>query len=103
MDTKTQRALLLADRAFILEITEKARFASKQAQRAARAFTALDPETGVEASQKAAAAGTTLVQLQKLAEASGIASRHRSAFIAAAMGAEDEVWSYFAAVAHEIG
>ena len=103
MDTKTQRALLFADRAFILEIVEKARFASKQAARAARAFDALDPETGAEAAQKASDAGTALVQLQKLAEASGLADRHRSAFLSAAMGDEDEVWSYFAAVAHEIG
>ena len=102
MDVKTQRALLSADRAFILEITEKARFASKQATRAARAFDALDPETGVEAAQKAAAAGSTLVQLQKLAEASGLADRHRPAFLSAAMGDEDEVWSYFAAIAHEL-
>ena len=99
----TTRAALVADRKFLLEIGELTRFSAKQADRATRAFVALDAQSGVDASQKAAAAGSALLRLISLAEDTGLAARHRSPFLAALTGDEDEIWSYFRDRAAELG
>ena len=97
------RAILIADRKFVLEIAEQARFSRKQADRATRAFVAMDPATGVDAAQKAAAAGSALVRLLDLADAAGISKRHSSAVHSAAAADEDGVWDYFDRKAAELG